>query len=191
MVARPTTRNEILTAAIRRFAVTGFKGTSLQDIASDVGCSKAALLYHFANKEALLAELVAPATRALEALDRQLANLEGFAARTAAIEGFVDLTLRFRQEIALLQGELSELLQQPAFATIQRISGRLVDALAARSPSLTDRVAAMIVLAGVPAACVEFAPVNDDALRPILRGITRRALTPEQDHPNSSEIPHI
>ena len=57
----PRTHGEILAAAARRFAVTGYKGTSLQDIAREVGCSKAAVLYHFAGKEALLAELMARA----------------------------------------------------------------------------------------------------------------------------------
>ena len=38
------------------------------------------------------------------------------------IEGFVDLAVRFRREIALLCGDLPELLCQPAFAHIQQIS---------------------------------------------------------------------
>ena len=48
---------EILAAAARRFAVTGYKGTSLQDIARAVGCSKATVLYHFANKDEIVFEL--------------------------------------------------------------------------------------------------------------------------------------
>ncbi len=55
-------REAALQAATRRFAAHGFEGTSVQDIAGDVGVTKQALLYHFATKEDLrrvvLAEMV-------------------------------------------------------------------------------------------------------------------------------------
>jgi AcrR family transcriptional regulator len=172
----PETHREILAAAARRFAVTGFKGTSLQDIAGEVGCSKAAVLYHFANKEAILTELMAPAIAVLEELDSRLTGLTGSTAQRVAAEGFVDLAVRFRHEIALLHGEFPELLQHPAFAHIQRSSERLRDALAARSTRATDRIAALVFLAGVPAACFEFADVPNDELRPALLRIAGLAL---------------
>lgn len=172
------TYGEILAAAARQFAVTGYKGTSLQDIAREAGCSKAAVLYHFANKEALLTELMAPATAVLQALDDRLAGLAGADAQQAAAEGFVDLAVRFRREIALLRGELPELLQHPAFAHVQRSSERLLDALAGRCESAAARIAALVVLAGIPEACSEFTDISDDELRPALRAIARRALEP-------------
>ena len=172
----PETHREILAAAARRFAVTGFKGTSLQDIAREVGCSKAAVLYHFANKEAILTELMAPAIGMLEELDSRLTGLTGAEARQAAAEGFVDLAVRFRREISVLHGEFPELLQHPAFAHIQRSSDRLRDALAARSTHPADRIAALVFLAGVPAACSEFADVPNEELRPALLRVARLAL---------------
>lgn len=176
--AVPETRDEILAAAARQFAVSGFKGTSLQDIAREVGCSKAAVLYHFANKEALLTELMAPAIATLFALDEQIAGSTGATAQRTAIEGFVELTLRFRREIALLHGEFPELLQHPAFAPIQRCSERLLDAFAGGSTRAEDRVGALIVLAGIPAACAEFPDLGDDELRAALLAVVRRALVP-------------
>ncbi|MFI6782821.1 TetR/AcrR family transcriptional regulator [Micromonospora sp. NPDC050276] len=188
--AVPDTHGEILAAAARRFTVTGYRGTSLQDIAREVGCSKATVLYHFANKEALLAELMAPAIEMLHGLDDQLDGLTGAAAQQVAAEGFVDLAVRFRREIAVLRGEFPELLCQPAFAHIQQISDRLRDALAGHSDRPGARIAALVLLAGISEACGEFVDIPDDELRPALLALARRAVEPVDvplPHPPTTE----
>ncbi|MFF3864919.1 TetR/AcrR family transcriptional regulator [Micromonospora sp. NPDC001898] len=172
------THAEILAAAARRFAVTGYKGTSLQDIAREVGVSKATVLYHFANKEALLSELMAPAITALHELDDRFAGLAGPDAQRVAGEGFVNLAVRFRRQIALLRGEFPELLQQPEFAHVHQISERLIAALAGHSTRPANRIAALVVLAGIAETCGEFGDVADDELRDALLGLVRRALAP-------------
>ncbi|MEU6076178.1 helix-turn-helix domain-containing protein [Micromonospora sp. NPDC047074] len=174
----PETHDEILAAAGRRFALTGYRGTSLQDIAGEVGCSKATVLYHFANKEAILTELMAPAIAVLQALDERLAAHRGAAAQQVAAEGFVDLAVRFRREIALLRGEFPELLQQPSFAHIHRISERLIEAFAGGSERSSARIAALVLLAGISETCGEFADVPDEELRSALLALVRRALEP-------------
>ncbi|GIJ78180.1 DNA-binding transcriptional regulator, AcrR family [Micromonospora phaseoli] len=175
----PQTHGDILAAASRRFAVTGYRGTSLQDIAGEVGCSKAAVLYHFANKEAILTELMAPAIGVLRSLDDQIAaQPDPASAQRVAAEGFVDLAVRFRSEIALLRGEFPELLQQPVFAHIQLISERLIDALAGHPERPSARITALVLLAGIAETCGQFADVPDKELGDALLALLRRALEP-------------
>jgi AcrR family transcriptional regulator len=49
---------QLLEIAGRLFAKNGFKGTSLRDIAEEAQITKAALYYHFPNKEALYERIV-------------------------------------------------------------------------------------------------------------------------------------
>lgn len=142
-------RGNILEAALALFVVHGYRGTSLHDIASEVDCSKASLLYHFASKDALLTELLTPAAAGLAELDAELAELTGDRAAEAAVTGYVDLSLRYRRELKLLFSDLPEMLSNSALADVAGGTGRLLAALAGHSDADEDRVAAWMVIGGV------------------------------------------
>ncbi|MEE3465029.1 MAG: helix-turn-helix domain-containing protein, partial [Candidatus Enteromonas sp.] len=46
-----STKSKILLTALRMFALYGYEGTNLRDLASELGLSKSALYKHYKSKE--------------------------------------------------------------------------------------------------------------------------------------------
>jgi AcrR family transcriptional regulator len=177
-MARSSTREEILSAAAGLFATVGYKGTSLQDIAVAVGCSKATLLYHFATKEVILATLVAPPVRDLATLVETLEGLSTETARDRVIEGFVDLVLTYRKEIAVIFHDLPYLLQAPSFEGVKELTDQLAAALAGGSREPAQLLGVKVVMAGVALVVVDPQEPDGEDTRAALIGVARRALVP-------------
>ncbi|MEZ5211034.1 TetR/AcrR family transcriptional regulator [Gordonia sp. PP30] len=72
---RERIENDVFDAAARLFAERGFAGTSIQDIANDLGVSRTSLYYYVPNKDELLARIVHDLTeRGLRVLEEQRAR---------------------------------------------------------------------------------------------------------------------
>jgi len=181
-MVRVSTRDEILRVAGEQFARVGFKGTSLQDIAVEVGCSKAALLYHFAGKEQILLALVATAEAALTGLLADLDGLDAPAAQALAIERFVDLVLEFRREAALVYEVVPQFHSEPAFGTVLAEADKLCVLITAGSEDPAAIIAAQTVLHGIVNVAIDD-KWDAAELRPALLRVARRALitTPHHD----------
>jgi TetR/AcrR family transcriptional regulator len=160
-----TLHTQLLEVSLRLFAAHGFRGTSLQDIATEVGCSKASLLYHFGSKETILAELLAPALEAADELNAQLAGIPDDRVAEVAVEGVVDLVLRFQREITLLLGDVPESTMIPALSPTGDRIERLMGALAGRSERPQDRLRAWMVLGAVVLACAGGPKLEPEQMR--------------------------
>jgi len=177
------TKLEILSAATRLFSDYGYRGTSLADIAHEVGYSKASVLYHFASKEALLAQMIAPAAADLQALLARVSVLPLAQARRAAMEGFVDLAVTYREAVNVLQSEEPLLVRDPQFHTIGVLYERFIGVLQGEDHTAQARVAAIMVVVGTAAACTGRADLPPEQLRPAMVAVALRALGLPADSP--------
>lgn len=146
-----TTRDTLVQAALERFARYGYLGSSIQQIAADVGTSKSSVLYHFDSKEALLEAAMAPALDALAQLMASLPEHRGdkVAAAPALVTGFVDALMAHSAAVSIFISQRGALQDVPV---IQRGNG-LVDAIAGtlltEAPSTRVLTRLSIGLAGV------------------------------------------
>ncbi len=69
---RREARDELLAAALRVFALRGYREAGVDEIAAEAGYSKGALYWHFSSKEALLVALVDMSLEATREFARQL-----------------------------------------------------------------------------------------------------------------------
>lgn len=122
-MARPTTRSgpdtrqQILQAALRRFAHSGYAGASVQDIVDEARVTKPMLYYHFGNKEGLYSALIEWAAaerlrRSREAAARGETLAEKFTEILAATFAFVrenrELTRLGLGSLFAAQGEVPD-----------------------------------------------------------------------------------
>jgi TetR/AcrR family transcriptional regulator len=93
------TRAEIVAAAERHFAERGFEAARLEDIAADVGIRRAAIFYHFGDKDELYAAVLDGVfDGAMAALPRRGSAAERL---EASLTGWIDYVAR-RPSVARL-----------------------------------------------------------------------------------------
>ncbi|MGR6924478.1 TetR family transcriptional regulator [[Actinomadura] parvosata] len=144
------TLQRILAAARSLFAVRGYRATSMQAIADEVGITKAALYYHFASKDEILRHLTLPL---LEELEDALSDAEragdAQTVRWRAIEGYVDVHLRHRQTLLMLVRDMTLLVQAPLADRFRAAIALANELVCGPERSLEWRVRASQVVAGL------------------------------------------
>lgn len=134
--ARPRgeTRQRILDAALRHFSTHGYAGTSIRDLADELGLTKAAVHYHFAAKEQIVLALVEPMLAQIGALvEEQAAQPQG---PRALLLGLRDVLVASGPLLAALTSDPS--VAPPGadlHAELQRLGARTAAVLAGEGAS--------------------------------------------------------
>lgn len=138
--ARSSTRDQILTIARRLFVEQGYAGTSIVDLARELGTTTAALYYHFPSKADILAELLAGP---LEAFSRVAGRAAGLPPIDLLRE-LIDITIEWRDLIRLVTDEPSVrvALGDDAPEHSQRLIAPIVSALAGQPATRSSRIRA-------------------------------------------------
>lgn len=127
---------EIVDAAATLFARFGFRQTSVQAIADEVGYSKAGLLHRFQTKEALWDAVIDDVRTQADAVVDEVSRIEPGPSRDrAAVEALIELTARRSGFIPLVFSMLTTPDDDPYAASLEEIATR---ALAPFGVSLED-----------------------------------------------------
>ncbi|GAA2871755.1 TetR family transcriptional regulator [Nonomuraea rubra] len=163
------TSERILEAARVLFAARGYRATSMQAIADEVGLTKAALYYHFESKEEILRQLTLPLLDELEAVLAQAESYEDAEeVRWRAIEGYVDVHLRHRHTLTMLVKDMTLLVQAPIADRFRTVIALANDLVAGPGSGLEQRVRACQVVAGLADPVVLFRDEPAGQLRSLI-----------------------
>jgi len=178
------TKQRILRIASELFARQGFTGTTIADIARELGTTTAALYYHFPSKADILAGLLAEPLASYQRIMTSLAA--GAAAPEEILGAFVDLNTESRELGTVIDRDPAVLamIDERLPRSSRELMAEVVAALAgpdADRAALIRASAALAVVKGATSAALELAP--DGKLSPDDRAevlaTALRALAPD------------
>lgn len=144
------TRSTILSRAAALFSDKGYTGTSMSDLAEELGLSKAAIYYHFESKESLLQDLMSSTFTDLENFITQyetvLASKVEF---NEVLQKFAEITFTHREVIRLVLSQIPAEMKAHDPARHECMI-RLVKLLSGKRPSLERQMrakAAILIIA--------------------------------------------
>lgn len=140
-----STRSRILDVAAGLFLDQGYAQTSLSQIGKGLGLTKAAVLYHFPAKDAILMELAEPMLAAMEDILDSAGRMEPARARWVVIEGILDVSFTHLRLLAIADG--ARVARDPVYCRVVAISERALEIIAGPGAGLRERVRASATLA--------------------------------------------
>jgi AcrR family transcriptional regulator len=146
--SRTDTRARIQQIAVELFTEHGYEGTSLREIAEQLGVTKAALYYHFKSKENIILSLVQDYQAQMDALIGWAREHPGSAAtRREILTRYMHIVAERSQVFRMLhQNQAALNTMAEALRTLKNAPLRLADQLAGPDASLRERARAMMAL---------------------------------------------
>ena len=146
------------------FLQQGVQGTSLQDIADELGITKPALYYHFSSREDLVRSILVPL---IEEGDRFIADREssGVSDARELLDGYFDFLYRHRRDLMLVLAELTMLIDLGLIDTVLAWRDRFSKLVFGPQPTLAQATRAVIAFGGLQDCCLQFPDMPVDELR--------------------------
>jgi AcrR family transcriptional regulator len=187
--AARNTRGQIVDVALEQFTEQGYEGTSLQQIADQLGLTKAALYYHFKSKDDLLLAVLDPYLADIDALLEQQKDPDRPVpeSREEPIEGYLDFLLEHRQLLSYLSRDAAALARPAVAARMQAYQAAISTGIAGANLTPEDQIKVSFALGGMQGAISAHASIPADDLRaPILEGVyaVLNTLSSDRAHPN-------
>lgn len=174
-------RNRVIAAALDLFAEQGFSATSLQQIADHLGVTKAAVYYHFRNKDDIVVAVVNDAFHEMSTIVAATRTItDPNEAMSQAITGYVDLIVHHRKAMCALgrDPQVARIvgLHQQYQELIQELDHTLVGA----DSSTARRVLVTVIANGMLQASSDpaLAGISDEELQQHLFDIAHGILAP-------------
>jgi AcrR family transcriptional regulator len=163
------TRRRILDTARRLFSERSYDGITLQQIADEMGVTKAAVYYHFHTKAEILRAIVVPEFRALNDLLDVIETKRSRAERVRLlITGLVDMLVAQREALSILAANPALNLEIGATAaSFEGMRDRAITVLYGERPTPDQRAAVYMNIA-VASAVPALADLPAEVLRDTL-----------------------
>lgn len=181
--SRGSTRERVLDAALGSFARRGYDGTSLDDLARELGVRKQTILYYFPSKEALLSAVIdRSGTELATALERALARAgPGWGRVDAVVRSVFRLAARnadllgLVREVGRLGPPATVRLTQALEPLVARATGWLADEMdAGRLRRHDPRLVLLLAYSAVLAVTTEVEALRAVGIEPTPRSLVRR-----------------
>jgi AcrR family transcriptional regulator len=146
-----STRDAIKVVALEHFCRLGYQRASLEGVASDLGITRSAVLFHYGSKSDLLQEIAEPFEADLDRiLNRDYKSIPvPVAQRKALITDLVDCYLTYRRVVVLL---IRDVTSHDPLDISPRIASRtykFFELFAGPDPSPRDRLILRAMIGGI------------------------------------------
>lgn len=155
------TRERIDDVALDLFTRQGFSGTTLQDIADELGLTKAAIYHHHRSKDALVRSLVQPA---VDGAEEFLTRADGLAP-LELLEGFFDLSYQHRRVFVAITADPGGLASVDAQGWVTRLAALAQRRLMGPDPSPDQRIRAVMAVNGLSRCATLLTDIEHKELR--------------------------